>query len=91
MLPTTGFIHNLKDIVTQNNGIEVIFFSDEVERIGSDISEVQFDGTFHTVPDLFYQLWTIFSLWLDTLFQLSIAFIQTKKNFILLSYTSSNL
>ena len=60
MLPTTGFANNLKAIVTQNDGIGVIFFSDEVEKIGSDISKIQFDGTFHTVPDQFYQLWTIF-------------------------------
>ena len=35
-------------------------FSDQVMRFSSDISEIQFDGTFHTVPAQFYQLWTIF-------------------------------
>ena len=50
MLSTTGFANNLKAIVTQNNGIGVIFFSDEVEKNESEVSEIQFDGTFHTVP-----------------------------------------
>ena len=56
MLPTTGFANNFEVIVTQNNGVGVIFFSDEIEMIGSDVSEFQFDGTFHTVPNQFYQL-----------------------------------
>ena len=81
MLPTTGFANNLKAIVSQNNGNRGIFFSGEVERIVSNFSEIQFDGAFHTVPDKFYHFSTIFFS-MDTLFQLSISFLQTKKNFI---------
>ena len=56
MLPTTGFANNLKAIVTQSNGIAVIFFSDQIVRIVSGVNEIHFDGTFHTVPDIFYHL-----------------------------------
>ena len=60
ILPITGFANNLKAIVTQSNCIAVIFFSHQIVRIVSDVSEIHIVGTFHTVPDIFYQLWTIF-------------------------------
>ena len=39
--------------------IGVIFYSDKIAQILTEIDEIQFDGTFYTVPIQFYQLWTI--------------------------------
>ena len=61
ILPTfTEFAVNLKPTVILGDLIGVIFFSDKIYEIAADISNIQFDGTFYTVPKLFYQLWTIF-------------------------------
>ena len=38
----------------------VVFFSNEMKSILPEITNLQFDGTFQTVPVQFYQLWTIF-------------------------------
>ena len=37
----------------------MIFFSDKLYDFISDMNDIQFDGTFQTVPKQFYQLWTI--------------------------------
>ena len=42
-----------------NEGIGMIFFSDKLYDFISDMNDIQFDGTFQTVPKQFYLLWTI--------------------------------
>ena len=59
VLPTTNFAVNLKATVIVDGRIAVIFFSDKLYDL-SQISRIQFDGTFYTVPKQFYQLCTIF-------------------------------
>ena len=42
-----------------SEGIGMIFFSDKLDTFISEICGVHFDGTFQTVPNQLYQLWTI--------------------------------
>ena len=60
MLDTTSFGKFFRCSVSINNQTAMIFFSDKVQNILPQISNIQFDGTFYTVPVQFYQLWTIF-------------------------------
>ena len=60
VLPTTNFAVNLKATVIVDGRIGVIFFSDKLYGFLADITNIQFDGTFYTVPKQFYQLWTLF-------------------------------
>ena len=46
--------------VTCGGQTGVIFFSDQMKTFMAEVTNIQFDGTFHTVPNQFYQLWTIF-------------------------------
>ena len=59
LLPTTIYSGHFKASVMSSEGIGMIFFSDKLYTFISDINDVQFDGTFQTVPNQFYQLWTI--------------------------------
>ena len=60
MLATTSFGKFFRCSVSINNQTAMIFFSDKVQNILPQISNIQFDGTLYTVPVQFYQLWTIF-------------------------------
>ena len=60
VLPTTTFAVNLKATINVDGRVAVIFFSDKLYDFLADITNIQFDGTFYTVPRQFYQLWTIF-------------------------------
>ena len=59
-LPETSFALHLKATITLENRIAIIFFSDHIYEFVNNISSIQFDGTFQTVPKQFYQLWTVF-------------------------------
>ena len=41
--------------------IGVIFYSDKFSQVLTEVEDIQFDGTFYTVPMQFYQLWTLFA------------------------------
>ena len=60
MLTTSSLGAHFKFSVTSGDQIGVVFFSDEIRSILSEVTNIQFDGTFYTVPAQFYQLWTIF-------------------------------
>ena len=60
MLPTTNLGNYYKFSVTNGNHIGAIFFSSEMMHRLDEITNIQFDGTFYTVPKQFSQLWTIF-------------------------------
>ena len=60
MLVTTSFGKFFRCSVSINNETAIIFFSDKVQSILSQISNIQFDGNLYTVPVQFYQLWIIF-------------------------------
>ena len=60
MLSTTSLGAHFKFSVRSGDQIGVVFFSDEMRSILSESTNIQFDGTFYTVPVQFYQLWTIF-------------------------------
>ena len=38
----------------------VVFFSDQIKTFMAEVTNIQFDGTFYTVPNQFSQLWTVF-------------------------------
>ena len=59
-LLTTCLGVNFKFSVSSVDQVGVMFFSNEMESILSDVTNIQFDGTFYTLPVQFYQLWTIF-------------------------------
>ena len=48
-----------KDCVTVGGNPAFICFSDAVTNILVDVTEVSFDGTYHTVPKQFYQVYAI--------------------------------
>ena len=60
MLPTTPYGQFFKIQVTCGEHTAVIFFSEQMATLLSDVTNIQFDGTFYTVPIQFTQLWTIF-------------------------------
>ena len=60
MLPGSGFATHHKFILSLNDRTAVIFFSEQIQSILAEISHIQYDGTFYTVPAQFYQLWAIF-------------------------------
>ena len=60
MLPTSSFGEYYKFSVSCGSHTAVVFYSDKMNDILSEITNIQFDGTFFTVPIQFYQLWTIF-------------------------------
>ena len=60
MLSSTHLgIYN-KFSVTCDGQTGVVFFSDQMKTFMAEVTNIQFDGTFYTVPNRFYQLWTIF-------------------------------
>ena len=60
MLPESTFATHHKFTVTTTNHTAVIFYSERMKSYLSEISKIQSDGTFYTVPTQFSQLWTIF-------------------------------
>ena len=60
MLPESTFATHHKFTVTATNHTAVIFYSERMKSYLSEISKIQSDGTFYTVPTQFSQLWTIF-------------------------------
>ena len=60
MLPTTTMGKYYKYSVTTSEQTGVIFFSEQMQTFLNEVTNVQFDGTFYTVPTQFSQLWTIF-------------------------------
>ena len=60
MLVTSTFADNFKFSVTKVSQTAVVFFSDEIRTLFNETTNIQFDGTFQTVPKQFVQLWTIF-------------------------------
>ena len=60
MLPNSIYGTFYRCTVSINDHTAIIFFSDNIRTFLSQITNIQFDGTFYTVPVLFYQLWTIF-------------------------------
>ena len=59
MITTTSFGKYYKFGVSVGNEIGVIFLSDQMNEFLSQVTNIQYDGTFFTVPIQFYQLWTI--------------------------------
>ena len=60
MLPTTSFAIYFIATIKLEERVAVIFLSDKIDEIIVDVHDIQYDGTFHVVPKLFYQLFTIF-------------------------------
>ena len=60
MLVASTFNDYYKFSVVQGGQTAVIFYSNEMMTLLSETTNVQFDGTFQTVPIQFVQLWTIF-------------------------------
>ena len=55
---TFGEFHQFS--VTSSTDTGVVFFSNEMGTLLAEVINIQFDGTFFTVPTQFSQLWTIF-------------------------------
>ena len=60
MLRESIFATHHKFTVTTNNHTAVVFYSEHMKNYLSEISKIQSDGTFYTVPTQFSQLWTVF-------------------------------
>ena len=60
MLPTTTLGKYYKYSVTRSEQTAVIFYSEQMQTTLNEVTNIQFDGTFFTVPAQFFQLWTIF-------------------------------
>ena len=60
MLPVSTFATHHKSTVTTTTHTAVIFYSKRMKNYLTEISKIQPDGTFYTVPTQFSQLWTIF-------------------------------
>ena len=60
MLVTSTFNDYYKFSVSQGGQTTLIFYSVEMMTFLSEATNIQFDGTFLTVPILFVQLWTFF-------------------------------
>ena len=60
MLPGTNFGNYFQFSVVCGNQSAAIFFSDAMRIFLTEVTNVQFDGPFFTVPIQFCQLWTIF-------------------------------
>ena len=59
MIKSTSFGKYYRFSVSVGNEIGVVFFSDPMNEFLSQITNLQYDGTFFTVPIQFHQLWTI--------------------------------
>ena len=53
ILTTTTFAVNIKSTINLEDHIAVILFSDKLYDLLADITNIQFDGTFYTLPKQF--------------------------------------
>ena len=60
IIPTTQLGKFFKFSVTSDNQTGGVFFSERMSGFLSEVSNIQFDGTFYTVSKQFTQLWTVF-------------------------------
>ena len=61
MIPLSHFGFHSKGVVQVGCDVGIVFFSDKMATILSEVEDVYFGGTFYTVPFQFCQLWTIFA------------------------------
>ena len=73
-LPGTPYALYLKGVITVGENQAFIFFSDEINDILAEISEISFDGTFYTVPKQFTSYGQFLLLLISTSFQLYTVF-----------------
>ena len=59
IIPTTQLGKFFKFSVTRGNQTGVVFFSERMSGFLSEVSNIQFDDTFYTVPKQFTKMWTI--------------------------------
>ena len=60
MIHTTTFGKYFKFSVTNGDHTGIVFFSEQMIGFLSEVTNIQFDGTFFAVPIQFTQLWTVF-------------------------------
>ena len=60
MLPGTNFGNYFQFSVSCGNQSAGIFISNAMKTLFTEVTNVQFDGTFYTVPIQFCHLWTLF-------------------------------
>ena len=60
MLPTTPYMEHFKFAARSGDQIAAVFYSEQMSTFLAEVTNVQFDGTFFTVPKQFFQLWSIF-------------------------------
>ena len=60
LIHDSPFVHLYRGSVCSEGSYAVIFASDFMIQKMKDVEQIQFDGTFYTVPSIFYQLFTIF-------------------------------
>ena len=60
LIPNTTYGKYFQFSVTSSDHTGVIFFSEKMSEFLSEVTNIQFDGTFYTCPVQFYQLWTVF-------------------------------
>ena len=53
-------MEHFKFAARSGDQIAAVFYSEQMSTFLAEITNVQFDGTFFTVPEQFFQLWTIF-------------------------------
>ena len=54
MLPTTQYMEYFKFAARSGDQIAAVFYSEQMSTFLAEITNVQFDGTFFTVPDSFF-------------------------------------
>ena len=60
-IQSTQFVVYYRGEVTVSSEIGVLFYSDKLSQVFVEVKDIQFNGTFYTVPIQFYQLWTLFA------------------------------
>ena len=59
LIHDSPFVHLYRGSVSSEGSYAIIFASDFMLQKMKDVEQIQFDGTFYTVPSIFYQLFTI--------------------------------
>jgi hypothetical protein len=49
---------SLSFLISDGTNVGLLFYHDKLFKELKEWTELGFDGTFHVVPDPFYQLWT---------------------------------
>ena len=60
LIVKSPFAHLYRGSVNHDGAVAVIFASDFMLMKMNNVDKIQFDGTFFTVPSIFYQLFTVF-------------------------------